>query len=84
MEGLHLLLKIHICSRTPNNRVLKGWCCRGIRWHALLGKWEAQIFNGARQVSLGYHDSEAQASVAFNAAAMQLRSAARPNFAPTP
>lgn len=55
------------------------WCCRvtskyrGVRWHYCNSKWEARIFNGTRQVSLGYFDNEADAAAAYDAKARSLR-----------
>lgn len=46
---------------------------RGVRWHERNSKWEARIFNGERQVSLGYFEAEVPAAMAFDAAAIQLR-----------
>lgn len=54
-----------------------------MRWHERNGKWEARIFDGERQISLGYFDTEIHAAVAFDAAAVQLRgTSACTNFVP--
>ena len=49
---------------------------RGVRWHYCNSKWEARIFNGTRQISLGYYDNEAEAAAAYDAEARGLRGAA--------
>ena len=36
-------------------------------------KWEARIFDGRQQVSLGYYDSRAAAAAAYNAETERLR-----------
>lgn len=46
---------------------------RGVCWHPSIGQWEAQVFNGVRQISLGYCESEAQAVIASKAATTQIR-----------
>lgn len=54
-----------------------------MRWHERNNKWEARIFDGQRQVSLGYYNTEVEAAVAFDAAALQLRGPATcTNFVP--
>ena len=54
---------------------------RGVRWHYCNSKWEARIFNGARQISLGYFDDEVEAATAYDAQAKKMRgSAAVLNF----
>jgi len=35
---------------------------RGVRWHYCNRKWEARIFDGVRQVSLGYFEDELEAA----------------------
>ena len=49
---------------------------RGVRWHYCNSKWEARIFNGTRQISLGYYDNEVEAAAAYDAEARGLRGAA--------
>jgi hypothetical protein len=46
---------------------------RGVRWHERNLKWEARIFDGQKQVSLGYYDSEEAAARAYDAKALRLR-----------
>jgi hypothetical protein len=46
---------------------------RGVRWHYCNSKWEARIFNGSRQVSLGYFEDENEAAQAYDAQAVQMR-----------
>ena len=49
---------------------------RGVRWHYCNSRWEARIFNGTRQVSLGYFDNEVEAAAAYDAQAWKMRGAA--------
>lgn len=44
-----------------------------MRWHYCNSKWEARIFNGTRQVSLGYFDNESEAATAYDAQARKMR-----------
>ena len=46
---------------------------RGVRWHYCNSKWEARIFDGTRQVSLGYSDSELEAAKMYDQEAIRLR-----------
>ena len=46
---------------------------RGVRWHYCNRKWEARIFDGIRQVSLGYYDSQEEAAEAYDKEATRLR-----------
>lgn len=46
---------------------------RGVRWHYCNSKWEARIFDGQRQISLGYFDEEADAAAAYDERARGLR-----------
>ena len=44
-----------------------------MRWHYCNRKWEARIFDGIRQVSLGYYDSQEEAAEAYDKEATRLR-----------
>lgn len=49
---------------------------RGVRWHYCNNKWEARIFNGSRQVSLGYFENEVDAALAYDEKARGIRGCA--------
>ena len=44
-----------------------------MRWHEHNGKYEARIFNGEKQLSLGYYQTQEAAARAYDEAAKQLR-----------
>eukprot|EP00884_Botryococcus_braunii_P009510 jgi/Botrbrau1/18560/Bobra.0367s0009.2 len=46
---------------------------RGVRWHERNTKWEARIFDGQKQISLGYYDTEEAAAKAYDVRALRLR-----------
>ncbi len=45
---------------------------RGVRWHERNAKWEACIFDGVKQVSLGYYVDEQEAARAYDRLAIQV------------
>ena len=54
---------------------------RGVRWHYPTSKWEARIFDGSRQISLGSSHSEEEAAKLYDQEARRLRgNAAVVNF----
>ena len=56
---------VHVCRVTSQYR--------GVRWHYCNNKWEARIFNGSRQISLGYFENEMDAAVAYDEKARSIR-----------
>jgi len=73
---------LRVCSNQQNgmnrqkNRTYTGKNCssiyRGVSWHKLNKKWQAQIKYNGKKVFLGYFTSETEAAQAYDAAAVQL------------
>lgn len=46
---------------------------KGVRWHEKGDRWEARIFDGNSQVSLGYYDTAEAAARVYDMHALRLR-----------
>jgi len=65
---------LRLCSHGQNlanmRRNRGGSRYRGVSWHGASGKWRAQLSVDGRRMSLGVYDCEADAAIAYNAAAL--------------